>query len=260
VTKYVVMAGWDDVPHLSPEAKKSLAEAYPPHERDARMRGLPRLGSGAIYPVPEEDLLCAPFELPKYWKHAYALDVGWNRTAALWGALDPEADVLYLYSEHYRGEVEPAVHAQAIRARGAWIPGVHDPAARGRSQIDGTRLSTMYQGLGLRITPADNAVEAGIYEVWSRMSSGRLKIFSTLVNLMGEFRIYRRDDKGKVVKSNDHLMDCLRYLVMSGLPIAAFRPLDSDVVRQSLWPERKPREEQWTPRAALDADHYGMRT
>jgi hypothetical protein len=33
------------------------------------------------------------------------------------------------------------------------------------------------------------------------------------VNLKKELALYHRDDTGKVVKKNDHLMDCMRYLV-----------------------------------------------
>ena len=47
--------------------------------------------------------------------------VSWRSREAvqfcLWGALNRETDTLYLYSEHYRGEAEPSVHAAAIRAR-----------------------------------------------------------------------------------------------------------------------------------------------
>jgi hypothetical protein len=39
-----------------------------------------------------------------------------------------------------------------------------------------------------------------------------------------EFRIYRWDKNGKVVKSDDHLMDASRYLMMSGLEIAQTKP------------------------------------
>lgn len=213
------------MPHISEKAQKDLVGSYSPHERDARSKGIPSLGSGAIYPVPEEDITVDPFEIPAYWKHAYALDVGWNRTAALWGALDPESDVLYLYAEYYRGQAEPAVHAAAIRARGEWIPGVVDPASRGRGQKDGEQLLYAYTNLGLVLTLANNAVDAGIYEVWSRLSTGRLKVFKTLQSWLSEYRIYRRDDKGRIVKENDHLMDDTRYLVLSGIPIATFRPV-----------------------------------
>lgn len=31
---------------------------------------------------------------------------------------------------------------------------------------------------------------------------------------MEEYRLYRRDERGRVVKTNDHLMDAFRYAVM----------------------------------------------
>lgn len=55
--KYVVNATWDDVPHLSDEAKGALKAGIPPYQLDARARGIPALGAGVIYPVPEEDYL-----------------------------------------------------------------------------------------------------------------------------------------------------------------------------------------------------------
>lgn len=222
----MVMAGWDDVPHLSEVEKKRMLAECEPHLVNARSKGIPQLGSGAIYPVEESEIVCAPFQLPDYWPRAYALDVGWNRTAAIWAAIDRDTDTVYLYSEHYRGQSEPVIHAEAIKGRGDWIPGVIDPAARGRSQEDGNQLFKIYQGLGLDIVVANNAVEAGIYEVWQRLSTGKLKVFSTLQNWLSEFRIYRRDEKGKIVKENDHLLDATRYLIMSGLQISITKPFD----------------------------------
>ncbi len=222
--RFSLMAEWSDVPHLDEAAKASLLTAYPIHERDARSKGVPALGSGAIYPVPEQDILCRPFEIPVWYRLCYGLDVGWNRTAAVWGAVNPETDVLYLFHEYYRSQAEPAVHAQAVKAPGNWIPGVIDPASRGRSQADGQTLLSTYHSLGLTLSLANNAVESGLYEVWSRLSSGRLKVFDTLASWLGEFRIYRRDEKGKVVKDSDHLMDATRYLVMSGLNVSRQKP------------------------------------
>jgi hypothetical protein len=224
MSRYTVIASWQDAPHLSAEARAELEAAYLPHERDARTKGIPSLGAGAIYPVSESDVVCDPFEIPEWYRQCYGFDVGWNRTAAIWGALDPESDILYFYSEHYRGQAEPAVHAQAVLARGRWIPGVIDPAARGRGQKDGEALLGIYKELSLNIEKADNTIEAGIYAVWSRLSCGKLKAFKTLQNWLAEFRIYRRDEKGAVVKANDHLMDASRYLVMSGLDRAIARP------------------------------------
>lgn len=225
-SKYLVMAGWADAPHLDEQAKAELRESTPPHLRDAREFGKPSLGSGAIYPIAESEIVCDPFQVPMHWPMVYALDVGWKRTAVIWGAWDRESDIVYLWSEHYRGQAEPSIHAEAIRARADWIPGVLDPAARGRSQHDGKKLIEMYMDLGLTLSAAKNSVESGIFDVWQRFSSGRLKIFSTLQNTLAEFRLYRRDKKGAVVKENDHLMDCIRYLVVSGLEVASTVPFD----------------------------------
>lgn len=223
-SKYLVTAGWDDVAHLDADTKAKMLQNTPPHLRKARSQGAPSLGAGAIYPFEEEELKVDPFAIPRHWRRVYALDVGWNRTAVLWGAIDPDTDILYLTSEHYRGQAEASVHAAAIKARGEWIPGVIDPASKGRSQVDGQRLFNLYVALGLNLKPADNSVEAGIVDVYDRMSTGRLKVFSTLMNWWAEFRLYRRDENGKIVKKFDHLMDCTRYLVVSGRRVAIPAP------------------------------------
>lgn len=224
-SRYLVQAGWDDVPHLDEKTKKELLDSTLPHLRDARSKGIPSLGAGAIYPIPESEILVAPFAIPAHWPRGYAMDVGWNRTAALWGAYDRSTDCVFLYTEHYRGQAEPSVHAAAIRARGEWIPGKIDPASRGRSQKDGAQLLQMYQDLGLSLDPADNGVETGLYAVWERLSTGRMKVFSTLQNWLAEYRLYRRDEKGKIVKEFDHLMDATRYLVNGGLDWMRVQPV-----------------------------------
>lgn len=202
----MTMAGWDSVPHLDEKTKAELFADTPPHLREARSQGIPSLGAGAIYPVNPDDFLAKPFKLPDYWPRAFGLDVGWKKTAAVWAAWDQSTDCIYLYAEHYAGQQVPAVHAAAIKARGAWIPGVIDPASRGRQQNDGTQLLATYRAQGLTLTPANNAVEAGIYEIWQRLVTGRLKVFSTMTNWLAEFRLYRRDENGKVVKENDHCL------------------------------------------------------
>ncbi len=214
-SKAVVSATWDDsAPHLTDKAKVEYLASIPPFQRDARSKGLPQLGAGLIYPMPESAFVCEPFEIPKHWPRSYGLDVGWNRTAAVWGADDVESDIEYWYSEHYMGEAEPAVHVAAIEARGH-MTGAIDPASRGRSQVDGKQLIQLYTDLGLELVPAVNAVEAGLFAVWERLSTGRLKVMSTLQNTRNEFRLYRRDERGKVVKERDHAMDGGRYRSMT---------------------------------------------
>lgn len=222
--KFTIMAGWDHVPHLTPQQIAEETARIPKYQIDARSKGIPQLGAGAIYPVPESEFLCDPFVIPDHFRQGYGLDVGWNRTAAIFGAMDDENDILYLTGEHYVGEEKPPMHAAAIRARGEWLPGVFDTAARGRQQRDGEQLLQDYLDLGLILTPAVNAVEAGIYEVVTRLSTGRMKVFRTLQNWLKEQRLYRRDAKGRVVKGNDHAMDATRYLTVSGIELMCVRP------------------------------------
>lgn len=216
-TKFMVTATWDDVPHLTTEMKEELLSAIPPNERDARSKGIPVIGAGRIYPVDESSVVVEDFPLPRFWPRMYGMDVGWNKTAVVWGALDRETDVLYIYSEHYAGELDYVIHAKAVKSRGEHLKGVIDPAARGRGQADGKNLFQLYTDEGLRLEVANNAVEAGIYEVWDRFQTGRLKIFKSCKNLLGELKLYHRDDKGKIKKTRDHALDAMRYLVMSNI-------------------------------------------
>jgi hypothetical protein len=234
---YSIQVGWDDVPHLTGDAKKDLWNSYPAHERDARAKGIPMLGAGRIYPYPEDGpngCIIEPFQIPTYWPKAYGLDVGWNTTAATFLAWDQQSDIVYVYSEHYAGQQATALHAQAIRKRGDWMIGAIDPAAEGMiaNQDDGRRMMQEYIECGLNLVAADNAVYAGITACQNRFQTGRLRIFRTCVHTVSEWRIYRTEKSQdgrtiKVVKKNDHAMDAMRYGIMTGLFHASIGPDDS---------------------------------
>lgn len=226
MSRFIVTADWENnAPHLTPQARQELLDGIPAFQRDARTKGIPQLGAGVIYPVLEEDILCDPFPIPDHYPRGYGLDVGWQRTAALWDAVDPETGIAYRYDEHYRSEAPPEVHAAAIRLRGVWIPGRIDPAARGRSQDDGKKLLTLYRKaiygedaegeplLGIAV----NAVETGIYSELMALQQGLLKIFRTRCpNWLAERRLYRRNERGQIIKKNDHALDAGRYRTASG--------------------------------------------
>jgi hypothetical protein len=55
------------------------------------------------------------------------------------------------------------------------------------------------------------------------LSTGRLRVFQSLKPWFDEFRIYRRNEKGAVVKEGDHLMDATRYFCMSGFDVACLQ-------------------------------------
>jgi len=211
----MLTATWDDAAHLTEMEKRELLRSIPEFQREARSQGIPYLGSGLIYPFDEKDIRVKDFDIPKHWPRGFGFDVGWNRTAALWGAHDRESDILYFYSVYSRGMGEPPSHAAAVKSRGLWIPGRIDPASRGRSQIDGQRLIKLYAAQGLKLGLAPNAVEAGIMAIYTRLAKGSLKVFASCEAFFEEYRVYQRDDTGKVVKEQDHVMDCGRYFILA---------------------------------------------
>src|ERR1035438_2050607 len=98
--KHVTQCDWSQVPDLDAAAKAQLLASTPIYQRDARTKGIPQLGAGAIYPLAESEILVPHFNIPAHWPRSYGLDVGWNRTAVVWGALDRENGVAYLYHEY----------------------------------------------------------------------------------------------------------------------------------------------------------------
>jgi hypothetical protein len=226
MSRHVTTMTIDDAPHISPERREEIIASYAPHERDARTRGIPSMGAGAIYPVAEQDIVCAPFAIPAHWKRGYGLDVGWNMTAAAWMAENPDDGMRYVYAEYYKGEALPVIHGAAIKARGEWIRGAIDPAARGRQQGDGRQLLADYIGAGLHLTVADNSVESGIYDLWGRMEMGRIKVFTTCTKLLEERRLYHRDEHGRVKKARDHGLDAWRYVNNTWDKVARTKPFE----------------------------------
>lgn len=228
----IVMISWDDVPHLSEEDIQQELKSTPPHLVNARRRGIPTLGSGAIFPVDEEFVKCAPFTIPDSWLRWYSVDVGWRCTAVTWWAWDKNTGNMYVYDCYKLDNDDPDEtvqkdykhHAQVIKDRGPWMRGAIDPHSRDRSQVDGRNLMDMYVSAGLNLVKADNAVETSISMLYQGFRNGTIKIFSTLEPIFDEYRRYHRNEKGEVVKKDDHLMDCLRYGVTAGKLIGKATP------------------------------------
>lgn len=244
MSKFYIQAGWDDAPHLSEDVKKEMLEACEPHLREARSKGIPAMGAGQVYPVPERDFVIQDhIELKPWWRYAAGFDVGWNFNACVWGAYDADSGILYIYDVYLKGQADPEQHAAAIRRRDfpkLKIPIAIDPASKGRSQIDGRQLLKLYREAGLLCVPADNSIESGINTVYGMLQGQQIRILQNpnTEALLREMRTYRRDEKGRIINKNDyHCLDALRYLVMTGLKIA--KPIPKDFSNQSLTGSKK---------------------
>jgi hypothetical protein len=85
-------------------------------------------------------------------------------------------------------------------------------------------LKLSYVRLGLKLQHAGNSVEAGILRLYQQLSDGTLKIFNTCTQLLADLRYYHCNERGQVVKRQDHLVDALRYAVMAGPLYAKTKP------------------------------------
>jgi len=69
--RYLVTADWSDAPHLTEAQKQRIIDEIPPYQRDARTRGIPQLGSGAIFPLPETDIIVPDFPVLEHYPVSY---------------------------------------------------------------------------------------------------------------------------------------------------------------------------------------------
>lgn len=219
--KVFLLAGWDDAEHLDDEQKKNMLANMLPNEIDARTKGMPSIGSGMVYPVLEDLLLCDPFEIPDHYARIVGMDFGWSDpTALVFGALDRDTNTLYITYEYAMSGKTPDSHLSDLRNMGAadclwWTTVMADPAGQASSQKDGQSLFDLYRKKGLTLMKAENARSAGILTCLQKMMDGRLKIFKgRCPKLLNELKTYAYNSKGQINDGNDHLLDAMRYMVM----------------------------------------------
>lgn len=221
----------NEVDHYSEEDKRAIIASYPDHEREARAKGIPMLGSGRIFPITEESIrfnVQQKFRtgFPQWYRHLAALDFGeWDHpTACVWMAYDQEHDTVYIYDCYKRNKVSIPDHASSIRARGKWIPVAwpHDGLKHTThsAQDTGNTIKGLYQKEGLKMLrdramfeDKEYGVESGIMDMLGRFQTQRLVIADHLSDWFDEFRMYHRKD-GQVVKLRDDLMAATRYGIM----------------------------------------------
>jgi phage terminase large subunit-like protein len=219
-----------DALHYTDEQRKAIIASYPAHEREARSMGVPTLGSGKIYPIDENSIKVKAFQIPDHWPRIAGIDFGWTHpTAGAWIAHDRDTDTIYVYDAYRVKEQTPEVHSVAFRGRGVWIPVAwpHD-GENTTAAGAGKPLAEQYRKAGVNMLrerathppkageeegKGGNSVEAGIMDILDRMQAGQFKVFEHLNDWFEELRMYHRED-GKIVKTDDDLLDSTRYAVM----------------------------------------------
>lgn len=222
MTRHVTQMTIDDAAHIDEQQKEEIIATYPIHERDARVKGLPALGSGRVYPVSEEDIIMEATDVPRTFKHVAGIDFGWEHpTAAVKLAHDPDTDTLWVTHAYRRRHETILIHAGALKPWGnqpwSWPHDGYRKIDQGKSAVP---IKDKYEEHGLNVLSehaqyddGSTGVEAGVMDILERMQTGRFRVFAHLRDWLDEFRQYHRRD-GVIVKEYDDLMDATRYALM----------------------------------------------
>ncbi|RKE36651.1 phage terminase large subunit-like protein [Paraburkholderia sp. BL23I1N1] len=220
--QFLLNVTWADAPHLTEQAKAQILAAYPAYQREMRSKGVPAVGAGLIFTVPDEQITIQPFQIPPHWFVLNGLDFGWDHPQAhVQLAHDRDADAIYV-THAWRASQKDA--SQARIATQGWAKDVpyawpHDGLQHEKG--GGEVLKKQYADAGFKMLgvhatwPSGGySVEAGLWEMQNRMENGTWKVFANLTDWFEEKRLYHRDKNGQIVKERDDLLSASRYAYM----------------------------------------------
>lgn len=236
----VVLVDMDDNPHLDQTTKNRVLKGLSREERDARKSGRFVHFAGMIYDEFSRNFHVIPQidQIPQGSRVYVGIDPGMRHMAGILYAYLTQEDTLVIFDElPLQGAIAKEV-CDAIKQRNhrwgtpldngtirpltpAWY--VIDPAARNVNHQTGRSDQMEYTNNGIVTILGQNSVTAGIDRVKERLQSRRLLVTANCAELIAEFRKYRwstptrteDDPKERPVKKDDHLLDALRYIVMS---------------------------------------------
>lgn len=245
----------EDAEHIPAEERAKIIAGYRPHERDARARGIPMLGSGRVYTIAEETIAEEQLShIPPHWVKLWGIDFGIDHPfAAVLMAWDRDNDVIHILHVIRIKDGNALEHATAMKRIAAAVPVAWPHDGHARDKGSGDELAAIYARHGLKMLP-DHAQfdtggysrEAAVMEVDERARTGRLKVAAHLSDWFGEYRLYHRKD-GQIVKLNDDIMSATEKIIMAKRHAKAV-PLGEKV------PKRRPSAQA----IGVDDDHWGI--
>lgn len=217
-------------PHISHEwLAKKKAELYDRGEGDKwereYMAEFVRGGSKRIFPMLTSKLVKAHADIvaeihrdrKKLEWFCWADPAGASCFAVLFAAINPYTRTIYFLDEIYETKQEEMtvkkVGARIISMTKALWSGDH---RFGYDEAETWFRNEMLEHFGLSFEPtskARNDKNAGLALLKDIMLAGKLVISSRCQKLFWELDNYRKDDEGKIIKKNDHLIDCARYIL-----------------------------------------------
>jgi phage terminase large subunit-like protein len=213
--------------HISPERRAQLEESYLPHEREARIHGIPQLGIARVFPFPLESLMrqVNPDTDIKFWaRWLVGIDFGYGHPfAAALCAWVHDTEEFFVVDGFKMDRTEAFHHVKRIAGmcRGLRIPIAWPHDGNAHEKGSGEPLAEIYRRLGAPMLAkhAENkgggyAVDPAIEEMCGYMKRGQFTIANHMSELGEEFLQYHRDEDYKIVRLRDDLISAVRYAFM----------------------------------------------
>jgi len=242
-----IRVAWDDVPEYDPwgepfllrETRDQLQRDYLPHERDARIKGIPVMGLGAVFQIREW-----PTYQPGQYnfnaipdiEHLIALDLGLvnDKTVISLVYWSPIERTMWLHAQIVVKGTEEAIPDQYIshllrpEVRGAPIVLPADATTPGRYTMTSQSVRELFESHALNVYPkaimnppdaegrVNNHKAYGINQMRQMMETGAFMININCQEFIREAQNYYVDAQGRFSDPDD-CIDSARYALLGCL-------------------------------------------
>jgi phage terminase large subunit-like protein len=242
-----VRVAWEDVPEYDPwgepfllaETRRQLERDYLPHEREARIAGIPVMGQGAIFQLrnwPTYKTGDYDFKSMNNTERIIALDLGLvrDKTVVSYMFYNPREQEMWLHSQIVVKGTEEAnpvnwiQHLMRPEVFGCPIVLPSDANTRGRYTMSSLSIRQLFEEYGLNVVanpvmnPPDsegkitNNKSFGVNVMRQMLELGTLHVNENCTEFLKEARNYFVDERGRFSDPDD-CIDSARYAVLGCL-------------------------------------------
>ena len=242
-----VRVAWEDVPEYDPwgepfllaETRRQLERDYLPHEREARIAGIPVMGQGAIFQLrnwPTYKTGDYDFKSMNNTERIIALDLGLvrDKTVVSYMFYNPREQEMWLHSQIVVKGTEEAnpvnwiQHLMRPEVFGCPIVLPSDANTQGRYTMSSLSIRQLFEEYGLNVVanpvmnPPDsegkitNNKSFGVNVMRQMLELGTLHVNENCTEFLKEARNYFVDERGRFSDPDD-CIDSARYAVLGCL-------------------------------------------
>ena len=155
---------------------------------------------GVVYDVFGESMIIKESDIPKLEERFVGVDFGLNIAGVYVGI---SGDNIYILDDYGAYNMTTSEFNSQINRRWKYNRAYCDPAG-------GERIQEITNG-----TKANNSVDPGLDYIQAKMTNGHFFVCDKCKGVLGEIWDYRRDEKERIIKENDHYLDAMRYACYS---------------------------------------------